>query len=220
MRVCRSVFSVLVLALPAGATTSYNTLAAMQAANPGLTFAPVDFGLSGSSATFFDFEGGALVFTSSLNNGLQKIVSPGGTWPAATVIEQQVGGIISITLPVGTTAFGATIGQTSAGLPGTITLSGNSDGAFSFDVFSGTATTPGYIGVCSPSPFTNLQLSVNFGSLRFGLNDFSYATAPAGDPVAEPGTLVLIGTGLLMVPLFARRSRRQWWRLDAPDAAL
>jgi hypothetical protein len=109
-------------------------------------------------------------------------------------------------------AFGATFGwsTTKSGFQALtqITVSGNSDTLFSQVLTPGAATTPVYLGLAGTGSFSTITISSNFAT-GFGLNNFSYALESADTGIPEPGTMLLIGTGLFMVPLLKRLRRRR-----------
>jgi hypothetical protein len=204
----------LVLAVPARGTTSYNSLASMQAANPTLTFQNLSFGDFGTSATSYLFEVGDLdfIFTANQNLGLTLASTPGG-WPAGTTLRSNVNSvIITVTLPAEVIGFGANFGYGTATATD-VTVAGNNDGAFSVTRTTGSVgPNPQYLGLVGTGSFTTLTITSSAFNARFGLNNFVYALAPdegGGGDVPEPGTMALIGTGLMMIPLLQRLRRRR-----------
>jgi hypothetical protein len=206
------VMVVLGAALPAGATTTYNTVSSMQTANPGLTFTPVDLSVLQTLSASPSYSLNGVGFAASSNN-LTYQVSPPTGWSGITMRGTDNGSSITITLPTGATAFGGIFGGVGGSF-GTVTLSGIGDaGSFSQDI---AFNTPQYWGFVSNTAITSITLSVTAGTAKPGLNNFVFglptSTGGGGDTggttTPEPSSLALMGGALIAIPILARRRRK------------
>ncbi len=200
-------------ALPAGATTTYTSLATMTAANPGLNFTNVDFSGLASYTPAASFSASGVDFA-ALSGTLNGTATMSG-WGAGMILRTTSnGGTINITLPGTATAFGGYFGFTGSGTF-TVTLSGTGDTSFN-QTASVTQTTPQYWGVVSTVAFTSISVSMS-GSTKFAaVNNFAFGTPSGGGAEApEPSTLALLGSALIAFPLMARRMRSR----HRPNAA-
>jgi hypothetical protein len=186
-----------------------------------------DFIAASTGLTTIDFEG--IAPTNSVANfssplTLQGVTFSGSPTGAVSVVDSGFFdplfqfnsgavlsgfGFIEVTLPPGTTAFGADIMSTNPdALPFEVVLSTG-------EVF--VVSTParpgrGFFGVTSDVAitsvrFTTMPLPNQPGGIPL-LDNFTFGQAQAAAPVPEPATIVLLGTGLAGVVGAARRRRK------------
>ena len=193
-------------ALPVGATTSFTSYASMTAANSGLTFTNVDFSGLASFVPNSTFSASGVTFQAA-SGTLQNNVNLSG-WASGMILKTtNNAGTINITLPTGATAFGGYFGFTGSGT-WDVTLSGVGDSSFSL-TSSVTSLTPQYWGVVSTVAFTSISFAAS-GTKLSAINGFSFGMPSAGASAEtpEPSTFALVGSGLVLFPLIARRRAR------------
>jgi hypothetical protein len=113
---------------------------------------------------------------------------------------------VQITLPTPLTAFGINLFTNPSTLAYTVTTLNTP-----FIVPTFAQPTLAFFGVTSDTPFSTVKLQVPSGGTYAFFDNFQFGTAQAaGDPgqVPEPGTCLLIGTGLLGLAVVRRRSSR------------
>jgi hypothetical protein len=106
-----------------------------------------------------------------------------------------------ITPSASVTALGFDFGTLGGGNTATITLS---DG--SVQTVTDVVANPNFqfFGVTAPGGITSVDITVS-GTAGLDLADFSYGTANGSSPVPEPGTMLLLGSGLLGLAGVVRR---------------
>jgi hypothetical protein len=209
MMIYRFLIAIVAMAIPLRASMSYNTSALMQAGNVGLSFTPVSFS-QGFSGSLLDLGSGLTFAGGGTLSTITTTINPGGSWPAGNILKGfSNGGEIDITLPTGTLAFGASFGELGGSIA-TITLSGNGGGSFSYQV-SPASGVPVYIGVSSTSAFTSIKIAADFGFEDLALDNFSFGT---GAETPEVATMVLMGSGLVMLAAIRRRVQKRRPRPD------
>jgi PEP-CTERM motif len=113
---------------------------------------------------------------------------------------------VHITLPNPVTAFGINLFTNPSAVAYTVTALSSP-----FTVPTFTTPTPAFFGLTADSTFSTVDLHLGSGNNYAFFDNFQFGTAQdAGDPgqVPEPGTCLLIGTGLLGLAVVRRRSRR------------
>lgn len=198
--------------MPAEATTTYYTDASQEASfnaavagltllDPALTFSSGDLspgvGLLNASGTGVNFLGFDTSF--ALNAPLGFTVNSGK-------LTGTSGELAKITFPAtGIYAFGFHLTQVSGSGNWCVDLTGTGCGN---NLFSSSSSSVQFFGVVSTAPITStLFLYPLTGSPAMVLPNFE-AFGPASAPaVPEPSTMLLIGLGLVTLPL-TRRLRR------------
>ena len=102
---------------------------------------------------------------------------------------------VHITLPNPVTAFGINLFTNPSAVAYTVTTLSTPSTVPTF-----TTPTPAFFGLTADSTFTTVDLHLGSGNNYAFFDNFQFGTAQAaGDPgqVPEPGTCLLIGTGLL-----------------------
>lgn len=212
------VVAVAVLAgVPAFATTvTYTTLLSFQAATSGATTANFDGDVAGTPIVNGDVVDG-ITFTSVIGGGKVFEIQTGfATTSGANYLgtnDASTGALLgsdSITMSFGspTTALGLYILGGNALTAGTFTLdigSGTALNSATEDSILFDGTYAYFLGITSDTPFSSATLSPTvLGGVGQGttwnVDDITTATANGGNqpppPVPEPGTLVLMATGL------------------------
>jgi hypothetical protein len=111
--------------------------------------------------------------------------------------------IIAITVPTAVTAFGINLWSSPFGQTYTVsTLSTPST------VPTSSTAPPTFFGVTSDTPFTTVDVQAQAGTTYAIFDNFQWGTADVGSPVPEAGTFLLIGTGLLGIAAFRRKTRQ------------
>jgi hypothetical protein len=152
-----------------------------------------------------------VTFTTAESNALSVINNPGGSWPAGQVLTRSINaGEIDIALPASTRAFGASFGLLG-GATISVTIRYDSGSTFTHQLNIAGTGSPVFLGFVSDAQITNLRFINDFNFSALALNNVMIADAfTGGDPEAtpEPGTLLLIGGGLVSLRLLGRRRRR------------
>src|SRR5579862_4207392 len=199
----------MLLVAPARANTSYYTgssgessfntaVAGLTLMNPALTFSgtPGSTGLLDASGTGIDFLGFQIypTFTSSFTIVSSGLTAAGGTAE------------VEITFPAtGIYAFGIHIAETSGSGNWCIDLT--SLGPCAYNVFSSGPSNAQFFGIVSDAAVTApLYLHPLTGSPDLVLTNFE-AFDPAAAP--EPRTMLLVGLGLVILPLVPRKTPRR-----------
>ena len=66
-----------------------------------------------------------------------------------------------------------------------------------------------FFGIISDTPIGSFQIRNKTSSSRLVIQNFEVASAPPESGVPEPSTMALVGSGLILFPVIARRKRRQ-----------
>lgn len=202
----------ILLAVPAEATTTYYTGASgetlfntavggLTLLDPALTFSSGDLspgvGLLNASGTGIDFLGfdggfpgfGPLDFTVNLG----KLTATNG------------GEVVKIDFPAtGVYAFGIHIAEPSG--TGNWCIDLTSTGPCAYNVFSSGPSNVQFFGFVSNAPITApLYIHYASGSPTIVLTNFEAFS----DPVPEPRTMLLVGLGLISLPLVPQKTRRR-----------
>ncbi len=204
---------ILTAALTLASPVTYTTLASWNAAGPASS-ATVDFDslyLGGSQTQYASFVLSGVTFSGM--NGNLVVYQSGyqysdlGNGPSLT--SSPLPGAIVINLPANTFGFGFLVGS-GAAVPVNVTI----DGGTTFQITNPT-NPPANIG--NPAQFWGVRNTVAMGSLTIATNTTSYRVvidnfAIAGDPgtggtgeVPEVSSGLLIGAGLLLLPLLRRK---------------
>lgn len=200
-------------AIPASASlTTYSTPSSFNAATTNDTFSNISFG-SGGLYTSSITDLGVVFSTSSANlPDLTAETNPAG-WPAgsALVSTSSTGGnTLTITLPSAVEAVSLYVGLTTTDTNVEISVTDSSGGSFSSSP-SVTITSPYYLGLVTDSSFTTFTIQ-SLGSLdHLTIDDVQIGQALIQDDAQTPevATLLLVGTGLLAIGYFRRRSPRR-----------
>lgn len=123
------------------------------------------------------------------------VLSPGGLTTLMSASEYSYGisgysGGLQVNFGSGHTAVGFNLDTFFVGAPYTIRLSTGE--TFTIQANGDSSI---FFGFVSDAPITGLYITTYTDSGSFGLGDVSYSNA--GAPVPEPGTMVLVGSGLL-----------------------
>jgi hypothetical protein len=215
-----STLAVIACAVPASATISYySDPGAYNTATSDLTPQSVDF--SSLVGTFFNSTTlDSLVFTGAgpdhnAGGELTTQSSPGGSWPAGTVLTHSLGtglfnagGSISVTFPTSVVAFAFYGGYVASPDTLDILITTATDTLHQTPFITST-TMPYFLGIRADQPITGFTITASSNiSEQLGLGGFSFDTpgTGGGDPgsAPEPATFFLIGTGLTAVPLLRR----------------
>ena len=202
----------ILLVAPAEATTTYYTGSSgetlFNAAGAGLTLmdpalifsgTPVSTGLLNASGTGIDFLG---------FNDFSSLTPETFTVSLGNLIAAFPGDVTEVNLPaVGIYAFGIHIAETTATGNWCIDLTPTKSCAF--NVFSSGPSDAEFFGFVSNTP-VSAPLYINF----LGVNPTSKFTnfeayGSASDPVPEPRTMLLVGLGLVILPLVSRKTHRK-----------
>jgi hypothetical protein len=175
------------LLAPAGGLTMYNS---------GIFMNGVEFiGLSGSTLVA-DTTSGSFSWA-NFGTGEAGVVSGSGSLTTT----------VAITIPTAVTAFGINLwGSYMGNLSGLSYTVSTLSTPFTFPVAS--SLPPTFFGVTSDTPFTTVDLQVPAGTGYAIFDNFQWGTADAGSPVPEAGTFLLIGTGLMGIAVFRRKTRQ------------
>jgi hypothetical protein len=199
----------ILMVAPAEATTTYYTGSTGEASfntavsgltllDPALTFSgtPGSTGLLNASGTGIDFLG----FDGFPGNPLSFTVPSGNLTATAS------GEVVEINLPAaGIYALGIHIAETSGTGNWCIDLTPTKSCAYT--VFSTGSSDAEFFGLVSNTP-VSASLYINFtgGNPKIVLTNFE-AFGAASDPVPEPRTILLVGLGLVILPLTRRKKR-------------
>jgi hypothetical protein len=147
----------------------------------------------------------------TFNGGFDGLmIGPVSGWADGNVLERSSGGGSISIAPTGSIyAFGLSI----------VTLSGGgfpidieyNDGS-SEDMSETTASSGGggiFFGVVSAMPITNIHIVSNFNSLNFGIDDVELGAQAPPPAVPETRTMLLIGSGLILIHQLRRRQKRR-----------
>ncbi len=194
----------ILLVAPAEAATSYYTgetafnsaVGGLTLLDPGLTFSSGDLapgGLYNASGTGIDFLG-----LDNLNSPLDFTVSSG------SLIATAAGEQVTVNLPAGVYAFGIHISVAPASSFGNwcLELTFNACDA---NVLTTNSTVTAFLGITSTTPIAGpIYIHALTGSPSMVIKDF----AAYSDPVPETNTFLLVGLGLVILPIARRRVRR------------
>ena len=204
--------STILLAAPAEATTTYYTgasgevlfntaVAGLTLMDPALIFSgtPDPSGLLNASGTGIDFLG---------FDDFSSLTPETFTVSSGNLIAAFPGDVTEITLPAaGIYAFGIHITETSGSGNWCIDLTPTK--ACAYNVFSSGPTDAEFFGFVSNTPIS-APLYINFTGVnpKSEFTNFEAYNA-AADPVPEPRTMLLVGLGLVILPLVSRKIHRQ-----------
>jgi hypothetical protein len=194
--------------IPASAAlTTYTSLSTFEAATSGDTFSNISF-TQGSLGTSTSDLG--VVFSTD-GSGLTGETNISG-WPAGSALVSSAnsgGNTLTITLPTAVDAISLYIGLTTTDNSVQISVADNGGGAP--DTFSAsptvTITSPYFLGIVTNSSFSSFTIETFGSSDHSGIDAMEIAQAQT----PEVATLLLVGTGLLVMGYFRRRrfSRRK-----------
>ncbi len=219
------------LTAPLSATTIYVDWADWQAGVS--SFEAVDFeGLTTDYASYpTGLTQGNAQFTGEVPDGsgqlwvIDPVAHPSHDFGTGAVLKGPVyssaepGREIKVSLPADTTAFALEL-MTVGSSPETFTVMLSTGESWN-DVLTATGMTPQFFGISTDVPFAevHLLLSTGVNSLTFPVIDnIAYGitgVGGAGDPLEggaetpEAATLLLIGTGLLLIWRMAKRESRR-----------
>jgi PEP-CTERM motif len=114
---------------------------------------------------------------------------------------------IAVTIPTPVTAFGINLWGSYMGNLSGLTYTVSTLSTPSTVPVASTAP-PTFFGVTSDTPFTTVDLQVPAGTGYAVFDNFQWGTADVESPVPEAGTFLLIGTGLLGLAAFRRKTRQ------------
>ena len=174
-----------------------------------------------------DFVGQLTATTNQLNVVDQLYASPYYNWGVPALLESPIYNLpanptflpyIRVNLPANTTAFAALLGTVS---PNSLTYQVTLSDGEVFTVATGARPSLTFFGLTAANPITWADFTIsNPGTYSGGygvLTNFQFATANTGGgggQVPEPGSMILIGSGLL-----AAYGWRKGWRVSLPHGA-
>jgi len=214
-----SVLTVAVGCIPARASlTYYSNTSAFNAAvvTAGDAVSPIDFsGFVGvTNPTETDPLTGTIFSTTGGN--LDGVTPPGG-WPGDLLERTTTGSggsvYMTITPPAGTLAFELYLGNLAPGSSQgitfvTVSATGCNSPGFSYGGGCAIEPTPAigapvFTGVVSDTAITSITISADVGSNQYiGISGFELGGTA---PTPEGRTSILIGSGLILLPLLQRR---------------
>lgn len=203
----------LTISVQAQATiTQYSSRTSFNAAASGLTtfnfngLAPV----GGSKDYSYVFSYYGVVFTAGLSDNLDVVDSAQGAGNPFNGEQYFLTGnypgalpLVSISLPAGTTAFGADFANFHTATSQTVTALANGK-SFTFTAPAGSTNMSVFAGFTSNTPITTLSFSTNAAGAGLDLDNVSFGNfAPAAVPEASTtvsfGLLLALGLGGMVV---------------------
>ena len=199
----------ILLVAPAEATTSYyqgssgetafnSAVGGLTLLDPGLTFSTgttVSGGLLDANSTGIDFLG--------FDGGFPGFGPLGFTMSSGNLTAANPGEVVEVDLPAtGLYAFGVHISVASS-------TAGNwcfelTPAACSANVYTANSSSIGFLGFTSTTPIAGpVYIYPLAGTPTMVLKDFAAFT----DPVPESNTMLLVGLGLVILPLARRKTR-------------
>lgn len=202
----------ILLVVPAEATTTYYTGASgetlfntavggLTLLDPALTFSSSDLspgvGLLNASGTGIDFLG--------FDGGFPGFGPLGFTVNTGKLTATNAGEVVEINLPAaGVYAFGIHIAVTSS--TGNWCIDLTATGPCAYNVFDSSSADQQFFGFVSNAPVTaSLYIHPLTGSPTIVLTNFEAFS----NPVPEPRTMLLVGLGLLILPLVPEKTRQK-----------
>jgi len=185
---------------PLGETSFTTAVAGLTLLDPALTFSSGDLspgvGILNASGTGIDFLGFDTNFTCCGALGFTMISGK----PTAT----NAGEVVKVTLPAASIyAFGIHIANT-----GNWCIDLTATGPCAYNI-PNTSPAVQFFGFVSDAPVSApLYIHYATGSPTIVLSNFK-AYGAASDPVPEPRTMLLVGLGLITLPLVAQKTRRR-----------
>ncbi len=175
-----------------------------------LTFANIDFNtIAAGDYTSAGLLAGGVTFTGENNaqNAADLFVANIPAWSADLLDQHGTGGTITASIPLSANAyaFGVDIIDLS-GTPFSFSISVNGGATVTTAQASGAVPDSIYFGFTSATPITSVVISPILASDQLGIANFELGEAPA--PTPEVGTLLLIGTGLILMKFMHRRRTR------------
>jgi hypothetical protein len=175
----------------------------------GLTFTNIDFNtITAGTYTSVGLLTGPVDFTGLAFNGSTPdlYVANVPSWGAQVLEQHGGGGTITATISGGNIyAFGVDL-INLAGTPEPFSISINGGAAVSTAAEPGNAPASVFFGYTSATPITSVAISGLLPSDQQAIANFELGQGPA--PTPEVGTLLLIGTGLILMRIMHRRQKR------------
>jgi hypothetical protein len=170
----------------------------------GLTFSmsPLTFAPAGLSSGVFTDTTGA-VFTGYSNSTTTNALTLNGTALAQTTNGTNSG--IDVALPANTYAVAFMLATVSGFGSQQVVLNGRDVFSTNYSITIPNATSPQFFGILSDTPITSIFVG-NLGNLdgRVQINSFELGQSA---PTPEGSSLLLIGSGLVLIAMMRRRRR-------------
>jgi hypothetical protein len=220
-RILISALAVAACAVPASATISYYSDPTLFSnAVSGATAQSIDFGSAGQFFSNSDTIDG-VTFTGidagfpGPSGDLTVLAQPNGSWPTGTVLARSTGsfsysgGSITISLPSAVEGISFYISYARGSIGGSnplgIAVAGDSPTS---SLIVSSLNTPYFVGlVASGGSLGVVTLTAGDYTNQIELGGFSFDTGSSGSDSSTPelGSFFLIGTGLILFPVFRRR---------------
>ena len=177
---------------------------------------PNPAGLTAGGITFRSFggtqAGGGSVSVYGETLAAQSSVLNTGTGPILvwTPPDQSGTAALDIVLPPGKTAFGMNIWAQQPFVSTVTALVNTGESTQNFNISTSNRPAPSFFGVISDTNTILLvRWSIPAGQAGLIVDDVTVGTAgPGGNPVPEPGSVIMLTTGLLGLMLLRKRNRR------------